>query len=272
MNILDQIVEKRKIDVELLKTETSIKELMSKPLFSKPKISLKESILNPVKTGIIAEFKRNSPSKGALNLDASVEMVTKGYVNSGASALSILTEPNFFKGSNEDFIQGRRLNKCPILRKDFVFDEWQVFETKSYGADVILLIASILQPQETKVLAKLSKEIGLEVLLEIHDKTELDLHLNEFIDVVGVNNRNLKTFETNIETSLQLASMIPDEFLKISESGLYSIEQLEILYLSGYRGFLIGESFMKSSNPEMAAFDFMNGWMEIKTNLLSGIA
>jgi len=272
MTILDKIVEKRRKEVETLKERTTIKGLEASPYFATPVVSLKKYILRDDKTGIIAEFKRNSPSKGPLNLYASVEKVTIGYMQAGASALSILTESSFFHGKNQDLIEARQLNFCPILRKDFIVEEWQVIETKSIGADVILLIASILTPEQTNNLAKLAKDLGLEVLLEVHDGEEFNTHFNSFIDLVGVNNRNLKTFETTIETSLSLAALIPNHIIKISESGLDNIEQLETLYKAGFQGFLIGEKFMKSSHPEVQALNFMRNWLSRKGQLLTANA
>jgi len=267
MNILEKIVEKKKADLAVLKERSTIKGLEASPFFSTPVVSLRKYLLRPDKTGIIAEFKRHSPSKGALNPYASIEKVTIGYMQAGASALSILTEGPFFQGKNSDLTEARQLNFCPILRKDFIIDEWQVLETKSIGADAMLLIATILKPEETMNLAKLGKELGLEILLEVHDQEELDLHFNEYINVVGVNNRNLKTFETNINHSLDLADFIPSSVVKISESGLDSAVQLATLYDAGFRGFLIGEKFMRSSHPEVAAATFMKEWMTVKSGL-----
>ena len=267
MTILDKIVEKRRKDIESLKERTTIKGLEASNFFGTKVVSMKKYLLRPDKTGIVAEFKRSSPSKGPLNPYASLEKVTLGYMQAGASALSILTESSFFNGKNQDLTEARQLNFCPILRKDFIVDEWQVIETKSIGADVILLIASILEPNETRNLAKLAKETGLEVLLEVHNKEELELHMNEHIDILGVNNRNLKTFETNIETSISLIDLIPNNVVKITESGLNSVEELEILFKAGFQGFLIGEKFMKSSNPERQALTFMKNWMAVKETL-----
>ena len=269
MTILDKIVEKRRKELETLKERTTIKGLEASPYFATSIVSLKKYILRDDKTGIIAEFKRNSPSKGPLNPYASVEKVTIGYMQAGASALSVLTESTFFHGKNQDLIEARQLNFCPILRKDFILEEWQVIETKSIGADVVLLIASILNPKESKNLAKLAKAIGLEVLLEVHDKEEFEAHFNEFIDFVGVNNRDLKTFETSIQTSLSLVDLIPQNVIKISESGLDDIEQLKTLYKAGFKGFIIGEKFMKSSHPEVQALSFMKNWMNLKEQLLA---
>ena len=266
-NILETIVAKRRIDVADLKEKSTIKGLESSIFYGTPSVSLRKYILRPDMTGIVAEFKRRSPTKGVFNAYASVEKVTIGYMQAGASALSILTEPSFFGGKNQDLVTARQTNFCPILRKDFIVDEWQVIETKSIGADVLLLIASILTVQECQNLAKLAKEIGLEVLLEVHNKEELDRYLNPHIDLVGVNNRDLKTFSVNIENSLALADAIPANLVKISESGLDTSAELEVLSKAGYQGFLMGERFMKSSHPERQADLFMKDWMKAKQKL-----
>jgi indole-3-glycerol phosphate synthase len=268
MNTLEKIVAKRRETVQNLQEKTTFKGLEASPFFATPVVSLAKYLRRPDKTGIIAEYKRQSPSKGPLNLYASVEKVTIGYMQGGASALSILTEPAFFMGKNQDLTEARQLNFCPILRKDFILSEWQVVETKSIGGDVVLLISSILRPEETRNLARLAREIGLEVLLEVHDAEELDAHFNEFVDFVGVNNRNLKTFETRVDTSLELASRIPDSVLKISESGLDNVEQLSQLFEAGYQGFLMGEKFMRHSHPEIQAQAFMKEWMAKKESFV----
>lgn len=272
MTILDDILTQKRKETAIRKEKITRKGLESSLHFESPVVSLRKYLNRPDKTGLVAEFKRKSPSKGALNLYADVERVTIGYMQSGASALSILTDQVFFGGRNEDLTQARQLNFCPILRKDFILEEWQVLETKSIGADVILLIAAALKPEETRALASLAKSIGLEVLLEVHNKEELDRHLHPEIDLVGVNNRDLHRFETTIETSLKLSEAIPADFIKISESGLQTIEDLQLLWESGYRGFLMGERFMVSSHPERVALQFLQSWMKIKTHLLPDVA
>lgn len=220
-------------------------------------ISLKRYITREDKSGIIAEFKRQSPSKGVINAHAKVERTTIGYMQAGAAALSVLTDKEFFGGSNEDLSTARKFNFCPVLRKDFVIDEYQIVEAKSIGADAILLIAAALESKRLKELAAFAKTFGLEVLMEVHNEAELENNLNEHLDVVGVNNRNLKTFETSIETSKALVDKIPNEFVKISESGISDPETIIDLKAYGFQGFLIGETFMKSSRPERAAAEFI---------------
>jgi indole-3-glycerol phosphate synthase len=257
MNILDEIIANKKVEVAELKQSQPIKSLEQSAWFSVPIISLKKSIQDVKTSGIIAEFKRKSPSKGIINASASVERTTKGYVNAGASALSVLTDYKFFGGRNEDLVAARQVNACPILRKDFVIDEYQIVEAKSIGADAILLIAAVLKPVEVHSLTNLAHSLGLEVLLEVHDESELKSNLDSAADLIGVNNRNLKTFEVNIQASKKLGAMIPALAVKVSESGISSINAIVELREYGYSGFLIGENFMKHISPEIAAKEFI---------------
>jgi indole-3-glycerol phosphate synthase len=250
MNILDKIIAHKRIEVAEAKSKISRAELEKSALFGNSTFSLKSALQAEGASGIISEFKRKSPSKGIINALVKPEIVTKGYVNAGANGLSVLTDTEFFGGTFEDFGKARMANPTtPMLRKDFMIDDYQLWEAKSIGADVILLIAACLSPAEIRHLGKQAHDLGLEVLLEVHDRDELEQSLCEFVDMVGVNNRNLKTFVTSIETSLELASLIPDTFVKISESGLTKAQTIQQLRAAGYQGFLIGESFMKTPNP-----------------------
>jgi indole-3-glycerol phosphate synthase len=254
MNILENIVAHKKIEVARSLLRNPINELEKKPGFKRETYSLGINLLDKNKTGIIAEFKRMSPSKGIINNSASVEEVTSLYAEYGASALSILTDTSFFGGSLHD-LEIARDCKIPILRKDFIINEYQVIESKAFGADIILLIASCLKKEEVSALAALAKSLGLNVLLEIHEKNELD-HICQHIDAVGVNTRNLKTFEVNRQKSTELAALIPTGLLKIAESGIKNATDIIDLQLSGFNGFLIGESFMKANNPGEAFNNF----------------
>ena len=220
MNILDQIIEFKRKEVAERKVLCPVSLLEQTPYFSLPVVSLKESLLRDDKTGIIAEIKRKSPSKGVINAAVSVERISRGYVEAGASALSILTDKEFFGGSNEDLITARKFNSCPILRKEFVIDQYQIVEAKSIGADAILLIAAVLSPDEVKKFTDFAHSLGLEVLMEVHNETELKNNLSAGVDLIGVNNRDLKTFTLSIETSKRLAPMIPNDVIKVSESGI----------------------------------------------------
>ncbi len=258
MDILEKIIAHKLIEVENRKALFPEKLLEKSVYFEGKTVSFKKYLLREDMSGIIAEFKRKSPSKGVINSHAKVERTTIGYMQAGASALSILTDTEFFGGKNEDLTEARKYNFCPVLRKDFIIDEYQIIEAKSIGADAILLIAAALEPQKLKDLAAFAKGLGLEVLMEVHNQEELENNLSEHLDVVGVNNRNLKTFETSIEVSKGLASLIPDDFVKISESGINDPEAIKDLRAYGYKGFLIGETFMKTARPEVTAKEFID--------------
>ena len=257
MTILDKIVINKKKEVQRAKSRTSYTKLEESAFFGRRCYSFKDFLLNPAKTGIIAEFKRKSPSKGIINDKVSVKNVTNGYASAGASALSVLTDRNFFMGKKADLIAARKANTIPVLRKDFMIDEYQVIEAKSLGADIILLIAAILTPTEIDTLASLAKSLGLNVLLEVHNMEELQRSINPNLDAIGVNNRNLADFSVSVETSYQLAPHIPAEFLKISESAISNPETIKQLKLAGFNGFLIGENFMKEADPGKAMREFV---------------
>lgn len=257
MNILEEIIAHKRKDVAERRSLFPEKLLEQSIYFGSKPVSLRKYIQREDKSGIIAEIKRKSPSKGIINAHVSVERISIGYMQAGASALSVLTDQHFFGGKNEDLITARKFNFCPILRKDFVIDEYQIIEAKSIGADAILLIAAAVEGKELKRLAGFAKSLGLETLLEVHNQAELDASLNEYIDLVGVNNRNLKTFEVSIETSRQLAHVIPDNFVKVSESGINDPEDIQELKKYGFEGFLIGERFMQSSRPEKSCARFI---------------
>ena len=257
MTILDKIIENKRKEVSLLAESTSVKSLENSEFFKRDIISLSKSLLNSNNSGIIAEFKRKSPSKGVLNSYSSVKEVTSGYFREGASGISVITDYQFFGGTNIDISSIREKSQFPILRKDFIIDEYQIIESKSIGADVILMIAAVLGKKEILNFSGLARSLGLEVLLEIHEYEELD-KVNQHINIIGVNNRNLKTFEVKTDVSEVLAEKIPDEFLKISESGISSIQVLKKLRLCGYNGFLIGEKFMSSPDPVKAFAEFVS--------------
>lgn len=254
MNILEEIIAYKKDEVEQRKRQTPVRELERGPYFSRPVRSLKQSVLDPAKTGIIAEFKRRSPSKGIINSQDSVESITRFYTAYGASGISVLTDQKFFGGSLDDLLAARE-NSIPILRKDFMIEEYQVIEAKAFGADVILLIAACLSTMQVKSLAATAGNLGLEVLLEIHDEAELD-HIQPGVDLVGVNNRNLKNFSVDLEHSVKLAGKIGHGYIKIAESGIQGVQDIHYLKEHGFNGFLIGEYFMKQENPGLAFKNF----------------
>jgi indole-3-glycerol phosphate synthase len=255
MNILDTIIAHKKIEVAQRKSATDLKTLEAQLLYSWKPLSLRQFLLDDSKTGIIAEFKRRSPSKGVINNEADVVAVTMAYTNFGASCLSVLTDEHFFGGSTDDLIRAR-VNNIPILRKDFMVDEYQVAEAKAMGADVILLIAACLTPAEVKRLAGFAKELQMEVLLELHAEKELD-HICDETGIIGINNRDLKTFEVDIERSLRMAEKIPAHKIKVAESGISSVKNILLFKENGFKGFLIGENFMKEQNPAIAFAEFV---------------
>jgi indole-3-glycerol phosphate synthase len=256
LNILEEIISYKKEEIKSRKKESPVPYLENEPGFTRDIFSMKKFLLDPERTGIIAEFKRKSPSKGMINDTSTVESVTKAYTDHGASMISILTDGPSFGGSSKDLLEAR-FNKVPILRKDFILDPYQLVESRAMGADVILLIAACLQPAETWQLAARAKKLGLEVLLEIHEEKEL-AHLCEEVDVVGINNRDLKTFSVDIDRSIRLAELLPVNKLRVAESGIRSVETLLRMKTAGFNGFLIGEQFMKTPDPAIAFASFID--------------
>jgi indole-3-glycerol phosphate synthase len=258
MTILDKIVERKKQEVAEAKSKVSLDELTQYPLFERTCYSLKDSILHPERTGIIAEYKRASPSKGVINDHSTVEEVVVGYQNAGASAISVLTDKDFFHGSLEDLTKARQVLTIPLLRKEFIVDTYQIAEAKAYGADIILLIAACLTPKEIEDFSTYAKALGLSVLLEIHNEEELVNNIFPTIDAIGVNNRNLKDFSVALDHSYDLVDKIPNEYIKVSESGISDPETIKDLKRRGFNSFLIGENFMKTANPELAIKEFVD--------------
>lgn len=255
-DILDKIVAHKRMEVEQQKKEVSIDQLLTQlASVDRRKGLFKQSLIDSP-TGIIAEFKRRSPSKGWISEGAEIKEIVPLYSIGGASAVSVLTDTEFFGGAFADLIEANSLVNIPLLRKDFMVDEYQFYQAAAMGADAVLLIASSLTIQETKQFAAKANELGLDVLLEIHNEAELK-HINEYVDVVGVNNRNLGTFATDIQISFDLSDKIPNEFVKVSESGISSPQTVLDLRTAGYQGFLMGENFMKTDNPGEALIKFI---------------
>lgn len=263
-DILEKIVAHKRTEVAQRQARVPVAVLEEGLYFNSPTVSLVKYLQRPDKSGIIAEFKRRSPSKGDINPHAQVEQVTIGYMQAGATALSVLTDEHFFGGRNADLTEARKYNYCPILRKDFVIDEYQILEARAIGADIILLIAECLTAAEVKHLAAFARSLGLEVLLEVHSADQL-AKLTPSVNVVGVNNRNLKTFTVSIQTSLELSREIPADFLRISESGISDPKALVTLREAGYQGFLIGEYFMQDAEPHRRAKAFIEQLRDLTT-------
>ena len=263
MDILQEIIAKKREEIQDRKKRHPLEEVKTDPNFERSAFSMREALTMDGSSHIIAEFKRRSPSKGDINVESDVLNVVKGYQAAGCAGVSILTDQPFFGGSPEDIRKVRSHIRIPILRKDFIVDEYQVFESKAMGADIILLIAEALEKSEVEELSLKAKEIGLEVLLEMHSSDHLH-KICPSIDLVGINNRDLKKFKVDIATSLKLAGQIPPGFVKISESGISSADAIIKLMGSGYQGFLIGEHFMKTSTPAKTAEDFIQNLVSLK--------
>lgn len=255
MNILDKIVQDKKQEVRSKKEVLPLSYLVTSPLMQREAFSLSDSVKQ--RSGIIAEFKRRSPSKQVINQKNSVIDVVSEYQQAGASGISVLTDTKYFGGALDDLLQARSQLTIPLLRKEFIIDPYQIYEAKAFGADAILLIAAVLSPEQVVLFSQLAHQMKMEVLLEVHNKEELLRSELKDVDLVGVNNRNLKTFEVSLETSKELAELIPDDKVKVSESGISSVESIEILKQYGYTGFLIGENFMKTDHPGASARQFI---------------
>jgi indole-3-glycerol phosphate synthase len=247
-NILEKIVERTRTTVQLRKGLIPPAVLERYPFFNREPLSISERLRQGTGNGIIAEFKRQSPSKGVINAVADPVDVASSYARYGASAISVLTDEPFFGGSSDDLMRVREVVDIPILRKDFIVDEYQLVEAKAIGADLILLIAACLSPADVKQLAGTARSLGMEVLLELHDAEELG-HLCEEVNLVGINNRSLKTFDVDLQRSFDMAEQIPDTWLKVAESGIHNIEQVRLFRDHGFSAFLMGEHFMKEADP-----------------------
>ncbi len=256
MDILEKIIADKKKEVEQKRVMLPFHVLEQFPHYELATVSLHEALVNGGTTGIITEFKRRSPSKGVINDKVEIVDVVNDYERHGAVGISVLTDEIYFGGFGDDVMLARETVICPILRKDFIIDEYQIVESKALGADVILLIAACLTPAAVKRLAAFAMSLGLEVLLELHDVEEVG-HICNDTALVGINNRNLKTFEVDIERSLRMAELIPDEKIKIAESGISSPANIKLFKQHGFSGFLIGENFMKEADPGEAFRKFV---------------
>lgn len=257
MSILDQIVADKKIEVARRKSLFPVSYWEASPLFERKCISL-STRLKTSRSGILAEHKRRSPSKPNINSRLSVSEVASGYENAGVCGMSVLTDGKYFGGSLDDLVIARATTQLPLLRKEFIVEEYQLFEAKAHGADLILLIAAVLTRAQIQQLSTAAQRLGLEVLLEVHNQEELEKSLMPSLDLLGVNNRNLKTFSVSLDTSRHLADQIPNDFVKVSESGISEVASIQELQTYGYQGFLVGENFMKTDRPGEAAQHFIN--------------
>ncbi len=256
MNILDKIVLNKRDEVALAKQKKTVSQLKDSSYFKSEVPSFVSHILADNSTGIIAEFKRKSPSKGDIHAGASVQEIVPQYEKAGVAGISILTDELFFGGTPSDLVLGREVTSLPIIRKEFIIDPYQIYEAKAMGASAILLIGAILTKAETLSFAKLANELGMEVLFEIHAEQEME-QLNDYIQLVGINNRNLKTFEVDLEQSMRLAAQLPSSIVPIAESGISSPNDYLTLKGAGFKGFLMGEYFMKNADPGVACMNFV---------------
>jgi len=256
MDILEKIVRDKVREVAYKKQVVSTAQLTQSTLFNRKTYSLKSKLKKTV-GGIIAEHKRRSPSKAVINHTLDVFEVAKGYEDAGVCGMSVLTDGKYFGGSLDDLLVARASCNLPLLRKEFIIDPYQIYEAKSFGADAILLIAAVLSRAEIKAFSELAQSLGLEVLLEIHNEEELHNALMPSLDLIGVNNRNLKTFTVDLSTSKTLSSLIPADFTKVSESGISDVDAIKSLIPYGFEGFLIGECFMKTAHPGASAHEFI---------------
>ena len=255
MTILDKIAAVKREEVKKRRFANPVNILERSAFFNKTMPSFYEALAKPAPS-VIGEFKRKSPSRGIINQNADIHNVALGYQNAGIAAMSVLTDEEFFGGNNSDLQEVAGFLKIPLLRKDFVVDEYQVIEAKAIGAAAILLIASILSKEEVDSFSGQALAFGMDILFEIHDRADLD-KLSSNIKIIGVNNRNLKTFEVSMDNSEELLEHLPENCLKVAESGFHTAEDVAILYKKGYDAFLIGENFMKSENPGKSAADFI---------------
>ena len=256
MTILDKITADKIKEVALRKSLIPVSQLEQSVLFERATVSLAKALRTG--SGIIAEHKRKSPSKSVINSNVKLDEVILGYDMANVCGISVLTDEKYFGGSINDLVKARELTEIPIIRKEFIIDEFQILEAKASGADVVLLIAACLNDNQIKNLSEFAKELNLEVLVEIHNNQELEKCLLSSVDIIGVNNRNLKTFKVDIENSINLSKLIPENFLKISESGISSAKEISILREHGFKGFLIGETFMKEKNPGKEVLNMIN--------------
>jgi len=261
MTILDTILEYKKTEVENQKKACSQEELINKcqnlPETKSFLSTLKKNKENN-KISLIAEVKKASPSKGVIKADFKPVEIAEIYQKAGASAISVLTDENFFQGSIQYLKDIKKIVEIPILRKDFIIDEYQIYQTREMGADIILLIASALEKSQLKDFYNISKELGLDVLFEVHDKKEFDFALDINADIIGINNRNLKTFEISLNHTVDLIKdiKINNEYI-ISESGIDNFQDVTFLKAYGVDGILVGESLIKSNDIEKSVLDLL---------------
>ncbi len=260
MDVLAKILAQKRKRVEQSKREVPLDRLQS-DAYAKRASATPHALSNALRSdaiNIIAEFKRRSPSKGVIRADADLGSIVKSYAAGGAAAISVLTETDHFDGSLADLTAVKMQTALPVLRKDFVFDPYQLYEAAAAGADAILLIVAALDDEQLGSLRRLTDELGMDALVEVHNDEEMERAASTGATLIGVNNRNLHTFEVTLETSVTLAGLAPKGCLLVSESGLSQGADLQRLREHGFHGFLIGESLMRARDPEIALRDLRN--------------
>jgi indole-3-glycerol phosphate synthase len=262
MNILDTIIEHKRVEVQIRKQKCPLSTLQTFPFYGR-KTNIVHGREFEAKPGIIAEFKRMSPSRGPINMEADPVDVAGGYRAAGVAAMSILTDRDFFGGSFRDLKLVREsYPDLVLLRKDFIIDRYQLHEASAYGADMVLLIAAILDPGEIEELSLEAASLGMNILFEVHSAGELEKYHPD-IQYVGVNNRDLKTFKVDTGKSLELINRMPVGIVPVSESGLGDPREIKVLHDAGFRLFLMGETFMKETDPGAACKRYVSKWITV---------
>lgn len=250
--ILEQIIEHKRLEIERARTQVSLPDLMSSLPPADASRGFTRAMGNQIrrqKPAVIAEIKKASPSKGVIRENFDPAALARDFEDNGATCLSILTDEKYFQGANEYMREARAACALPVIRKDFMIDPYQIAESKALGADCILLIVAALGESQLQELAAFANELAIDILVEVHDRQELDRALELNTDLIGINNRNLHTFETNLQTTLDLANSIPQDKLIVTESGINTTADVIRMTSKGIYGFLVGEAFMRASKP-----------------------
>jgi indole-3-glycerol phosphate synthase len=263
MTILDQIVAAKKLEVEERKSFCPVSVLEKSIFFLEKPRSLKSHLLREGSFGIISEFKRKSPSAGIINESSVAREVCSEYSEAGSSAVSVLTDSEFFGGSSDDLTEVRKQIVFPVLRKDFIIDEYQIIEARAIGADAVLLIAEIHKAEKLAELYRFACSFGLEVLVEVHDEKNIS-RIPDEAQIVGINSRNLGSFSVNLDHLSTLIQRLPENSLKVAESGIKSVSDYLKLKDAGFNAFLIGEFFMRTTNPGRACKEFIDALREMR--------
>lgn len=260
-SILDKIIAQKRAEVDLRKRKVPIDSLRAAAQDSPPLRGFRD-VLDERKASVIAEIKKASPSKGVIREDFDPSSIASSYEQHGAACLSVLTDERFFQGSDAALLSARSDTRIPVLRKDFIVDEYQIFETRALPADCLLLIVAALDQSQLDSFHQIGLELGLDVLVEVHDESELDRALAVGANLIGINNRDLKTFQTDLVVTERLITQIPSSVQVVSESGIHSQNDVDRLIASGVSAFLVGEAFMRASDPGLAMSEIFGSHLE----------